>query len=58
MCDHPLIPPNPGSEEAIRRGCKCAIMDNNHGKWAPYPPFGWWVTEGCPLHAPFEKGPA
>ena len=27
-------------------------LDNNHGKHAPWPPDGWWVTEGCPVHAP------
>jgi hypothetical protein len=42
--------PNPGSWEAIKAGCICAVMDNNHGRRAPYPPDGWWVTSGCPLH--------
>ena len=47
--------PNPGSSEAKEQGCRCAVMDNNHGK---FPPFGteddpaWYITEGCPLHAP------
>lgn len=41
----------PGSDEAIDAGCTCPILDNAHGK-------GWlcsgefWITEGCPLHAP------
>lgn len=43
---------NPGSEEAIRQGCICAIADNLHGKEAPFPPDGWWITQGCPVHAP------
>jgi hypothetical protein len=44
--------PNPGSEEAQRQGCICAVMDNNHGRFAPYPPDGWWITQGCVVHAP------
>jgi hypothetical protein len=42
--------PNPGSDEAIDQGCICAVLDNNHGKFAPYPPHGWWLTVGCPVH--------
>jgi hypothetical protein len=42
--------PNPGSEYAQALGCICAVYDNNRGKYPPYPPDGWWVTEGCPLH--------
>lgn len=42
--------PNPGSDEALARGCLCAVLDNNHGKYPPWKPSGWWVTEGCPLH--------
>ena len=44
--------PNPGSNKAIKMGCGCAVLDNNHGKWPPYPPDGWWITAGCPVHAP------
>ena len=46
------VTPNPGSEEALDLGCICAILDNNHGKYAPWQPDGWWITEGCPVHAP------
>lgn len=46
------VKPNPGSDEAIAEGCKCAVLDNNHGRYAPWPPDGWWITEGCPVHAP------
>ena len=42
--------PNPGSDEARKHGCTCAILDNNHGKFAPWPPDGWWITAGCPVH--------
>lgn len=44
--------PNPGSDEAIAAGCTCAVLDNNHGSFAPIPPDGWWVTLGCPVHRP------
>ena len=47
--------PNPGSDAAVKAGCTCAVMDNNHGKWPPYPPDGWWITGGCPVHAPKAK---
>lgn len=46
---------NPGSDEARERGCICPVMDNNHGKRAPWPPDGWWITEACPVHAPVEQ---
>lgn len=42
--------PNPGSQEAIVKGCTCPVMDNNRGKWSPYPDDGWWISEGCPVH--------
>jgi hypothetical protein len=43
--------PNPGSDEARKQGCRCAVLDNNRGRRAPFPPDGWWITEGCPVHA-------
>lgn len=55
--------PNPGSMEAVSLGCTCAVLDNNHGKWPPfpatetYPGGGWWITGGCPIHAPGLSGP-
>lgn len=42
--------PNPGSAEAIEQGCKCPILDNNHGRFAPWPPDGWWNAGNCPVH--------
>lgn len=45
--------PNPGSPEAVSRGCTCPIMDNGHGQG--YPSAGgtaFYITGGCPLHAP------
>ena len=45
---------NPGSDEAIAKGCICAVLDNCHGRGhlGDGEKYGWWVTEGCPLHAP------
>lgn len=43
--------PNPGSPEARERGCICAVLDNCHGRFAPFPPDGWYITMGCPAHA-------
>lgn len=42
--------PNPGSDEARAQGCRCPVLDNCHGKAAPYPPDGWFINENCPLH--------
>lgn len=47
--------PNPGSDEAIAMGCKCPVMDNNHGKWAPWPPDGWWNNGKCLVHPVKER---
>lgn len=49
--------PNPGSKAAIKQGCTCAVLDNNHGGFPPYPPDGWWITAGCPVHAPQKLVP-
>lgn len=43
--------PNPGSDAAAARGCICAVLDNNRGKYAPRPPDGWFITVGCPVHS-------
>jgi hypothetical protein len=50
--------PNPGSDEAIERGCTCPVLDNAHGAGVPrggdengHQKMAWWVNDGCPLHA-------
>lgn len=43
---------SPGSDEAIAKGCICAVLDNGRGKGAYGKPGQFWITEGCPLHAP------
>lgn len=48
--------PNPGSEEAIKAGCLCPVMDNNNGKGLPIPDkdgtvrTAFWMSGDCPLH--------
>lgn len=43
--------PNPGSDEAVRQGCSCPVLDNARG-------LGWlgsgqfWISLGCPVHCP------
>lgn len=48
--------PNPGSKEAQKLGCICPVIDNNHGRSAPWPPDNWYFTVGCPVHMPVEEG--
>lgn len=47
-----LHPPflGPGSKQARTAGCTCSVLDNNHGRWAPVHPAGWFVALDCPLH--------
>ena len=44
--------PNPGSDAAIGIGCTCEILANNEGKTPPFPPNGWRIAVGCPVHDP------
>ena len=43
---------NPGSPEAVKRGCTCAVWDNNHGIGFCYggEERCFYVTQDCPLH--------
>jgi hypothetical protein len=43
--------PNPGSYEAVTRGCLCPATANNLGRVEPRLG-GWFIEPGCPLHAP------
>jgi len=44
--------PAPGSDEAVERGCKCPVLDNEHGEGAYYlngvPQY--WINDACPIH--------
>lgn len=42
---------NPGSDEAVKAGCLCPVMDNGHGKGAWGRDGTFWINGDCPLHA-------
>lgn len=48
--------PNPGSEEAVAKGCKCPVMDNCRGMGIPITTdegelqIAFWMSADCPLH--------
>lgn len=42
--------PAPGSDEALKLGCKCPVLDNAHGKGYPGNPGVYVHTEDCPVH--------
>lgn len=42
---------NPGSPEAYAAGCRCPILDNNHGKgFGPADDPRFWINGDCPVH--------
>lgn len=42
--------PNPGSDEAVKKGCQCPVLDNGHGKGSGWGPDTFWINQACPLH--------
>ena len=45
--------PTPGSDEAIKQGCICPVIDNGHGRGAFIDEKGepqFWIREDCSLH--------
>ena len=43
--------PNPGSPEAVERGCTCPVIDNRHGKgFEMRGEIVFWHNGDCPLH--------
>jgi hypothetical protein len=43
--------PNPGSEEAGKMGCTCAVLDNHRGAGFLWDgEIAFWITEECPIH--------
>jgi hypothetical protein len=43
--------PNPGSPEAVKIGCKCAVFDNHYGKGFPYGgETCFYINDNCPVH--------
>lgn len=52
-----IKPPNPGSDEAYKKGCTCPRMDNSYGR-GYYGQEGIFVmTQGCILHWPTPGSP-
>jgi len=53
--------PNPGSDDAVKQGCTCPVLDNSHGKGFPYPNNDgemvqcFWISDTCPLHSNATK---
>jgi len=41
---------NPGSDEALNNGCKCPIIDNNHGRGRFGDGDQYVIRLDCPLH--------
>ena len=51
--------PNPGTGAALDAGCLCPVLDNNHGRgFVMDRELEFWITMGCPLHAPVVDTPA
>jgi hypothetical protein len=48
-----LIIPNPGSDEARQEGCTCPHRTTEMIEGMSFDGIsGFWITLGCPLHAP------
>lgn len=48
--------PNPGSDDAIRLGCKCPVIDNGHGAGFPYEGrVCFYISDICPIHNEASK---
>lgn len=56
--------PNPGSKEALAKGCKCPVLDNTHGQgwvglgsdWVGLGGHLFWISVDCLLHGNTKKG--
>lgn len=47
----------PGSDKAIKAGCKCPVLDNEYGRGYMGIKGQYCYSELCPLHKKFmEKG--
>ena len=46
------ITPPPGSDKALSHGCRCPVLDNEHGKGlgGDGEKYGWCINQDCPLH--------
>lgn len=41
----------PGSDEALRKGCRCPVLDNAYGRGVMGAGRDWYISGDCPLHA-------
>lgn len=48
MSDHPNKTNNPGGDNAIAKGCTCAVIDNAHGNGYRGDPERFAITICCP----------
>jgi len=52
--DKRLLPP--GSKQAVEEGCRCPVLDNNHGRGIPVTGADgkrstmFWRNDECPIH--------
>lgn len=48
--------PFPGSDEAVKAGCECPVLDNLHGRGFPVTTdegelqIAYWINGDCPIH--------
>ena len=42
--------PNPGSDEAIKAGCTCPVLDNGRGRGSSFGDGAYWINANCPLY--------
>ena len=48
--------PNPGSDEAIKEGCTCPVLDNYHGRgFFIDGKRCFYISETCPVHNEFMR---
>lgn len=59
--DRPATP-NPGSQEAVKLGCQCPVLDNAHGRGVYTDPKTgdrqFWISAACNLHSEWEMADA
>lgn len=49
--------PNPGSPEAVEKGCTCPIIDNHHGEGFPLEGIRtFWIEATCKMHGIYPEG--
>jgi hypothetical protein len=41
---------NPGSDESIKKGCTCPVLDNGRGNEELGRIRGFWIDQDCPIH--------